>query len=105
MHNTCHTDLILLTYTVNSDNPHTYPPGYPPIDPQCLQHIENLFQSYVATIEETFKIQFDTKRLGWSKQQQQSTSQEAVLQKQVEDLRLRPEQAELGYNDISHSGY
>jgi len=72
---------------MDSDNPHTYPPGYPPIDPQYLQHIENLFQSHVATIEETFKSQLDTERLRWSKQQQESTSQEAALQKQVEDLR------------------
>jgi len=90
---------------MDSDNPHTYPPGYPPIDPQYLQHIENLFQSHVATMEETFKSQLDMERLGWSKQQQESISREAVLQKQVEDLRMRLEQAELGYNDISHSGY
>ena len=40
---------------MDPDNPHAYSPGYPPIDPQYLQHIENLFQSYVATMEETFK--------------------------------------------------
>jgi len=90
---------------MDSDNPHTYPPGYPHIDPQYLQHIENIFQSHVAIIEETFKSQLDMERLGWSKQQQESTSQEAALQKQVEDLRMRLEQTELGYNDISHSGY
>ena len=38
----------LPTYIMDPDNPHTYPPGYPPIDPQYLQHIENLFQSHVA---------------------------------------------------------
>ena len=40
---------------MDPDNPHAYSPGYPPIDPQYLQHIENLFQSHVATMEETFK--------------------------------------------------
>jgi len=90
---------------MNSDNPHTYPPEYPPIDLQYLQHIENLFQSHVATMEETFKSQLNMKRLRWSKQQQESILQEAVLQKQVEDLRMRLEKAELGFNDISHSGY
>jgi len=59
----------------------------------------------VAIIEETFKSQLDMERLEWSKQQQESTSQEAALQKQVEDLRMRLEQTELGYNDISNSGY
>jgi len=49
--------------------------------------------------------QLDMKRLGWLKQQQESISWEAVLQKQVEDFRMRLEQAELGYNDISHSVY
>jgi len=70
---TCHTDLDTAHHEFY--NPHTYPPGYPPIDPQYLQNIENIFQSYVATIEETFKSQFDAERLGRSKQQQQSTSQ------------------------------
>jgi len=83
---------------MDSDNLHTYPPGYPPIDPQYLQHIENLFQSHVATMEETFKSQLNMKRLRWSKQQ------EAVLQKQVEDLRMRLEQTELGFNDILTQG-
>jgi len=44
-------------------------------------------------------------RLRWSKQQQESISQEVVLQKQVKDLRMKLKQAELGYNNISHSGY
>ena len=44
------------------------------IDPQYLQHIENLCQSYIAIIKETFKSQLNMKRLGWSKQQQKSTS-------------------------------
>ena len=56
-------------------------------------------------MEETFKSQLDIERLGWSKQQQESISWKAVLQKQIEDLRMRLEQAELGYNDISHSEY
>jgi len=63
---------------MDPDNPHTYPLGYPPIDPHYLQHIENLFQSHVATMEETFKSQLDA-GLGSLKQQQKSTSQEAVL--------------------------
>jgi len=56
---------------MDSDNPHTYPPEYPPINPQYLQHIKNLFQSHVATMEES---QLDMKRLGWLKQQQESIS-------------------------------
>ena len=59
---------------MDSDNSHTYPPRYPSINPQYLQHIENLFQSHVATMEETFKSQLDIERLGWSKQQQESIS-------------------------------
>ena len=40
---------------MDPDNSHTYPPGYPPIDPQYLQHLEDIFQSWIATIEQTFK--------------------------------------------------
>jgi len=52
--------------------------------------------------KETFKGQLDVERLGWLKKQQESASQEAVLQNQVKELRLRLEQAELRYKDISH---
>jgi len=69
---TCHTEKNLLTwfstlpaYTMDPDDPHTYSPGYPPIDPWYLQHIENLFKFHVATMVETFKSQLDAERLGW----------------------------------------
>jgi len=44
---------------MDPDNSHTYPPEYPPIDPQYLQHLEDIFQSQIATIEQTFKEQLD----------------------------------------------
>ena len=84
---------------MDPDDFHTYPPGYPPIDPQYLQHLEDIFQSRIATIEKTFKEQLDIKRLEWSKQQQENSSQEVVLQNQIKELRLRLEQAELQYED------
>ena len=40
---------------MDPDNSHIYPPEYPPIDPQYLQHLEDIFQSWIATIEQTFK--------------------------------------------------
>jgi len=49
---------------MDSNNPHTYPPEYPPTDPQYLQHIENFFQSHVTIIEKIEKSQLDIERLG-----------------------------------------
>ena len=85
---------------MDPDNSHIYPPGYPPIDPQYLQYLENIFQSQITVIEETFKGQLDIEQLEWLKQQQENSSREAVLQSQVEELRLRLEQTELQYEDI-----
>ena len=84
---------------MDPDNSHTYPPGYPPIDLQYLQHLEDIFQSWIATIEQTFKEQPDIERLEWSKQQQKNSLQEVVLQNQIKELRLRLGQAELQYKD------
>ena len=84
---------------MDPDNSHTYLPGYPPIDPQYLQYLEDIFQSWIATIEQTFKEQPDIERLEWSKQQQKNSLQEVVLQNQIKELRLRLEQAELQYED------
>jgi len=59
---------------MDPDNSHTYPPRYPPIDPQYFQYLEDIFQSWIATIEQTFKEQLDIERLEWSKQQQKNSS-------------------------------
>ena len=84
---------------MDPNNSHTYPPEYSPINPQYLQHLKDIFQSWIATIEQTFKEQLDIERLKWLKQQQENSSQEVVLQNQIKELRLRLGQAELQYED------
>jgi len=65
------------------DNEHTYPPGHATIDPNQLNMMENMFQAQMLKMERAVQQQLAAERASWA---QESRTQEAVLEKQIEEL-------------------
>jgi len=68
---------------MDNGDKHTYPPGHATIDSNQLNMMENMFQARILEIERAVQQQLAAERASWA---QESRTQEAVLEKQIEEL-------------------
>ena len=68
---------------MDNGDEHTYPPGHVSIDPNQLNMMENMFQAWMLEMKRAVQQQLAAERANWA---QESRTQEAVLEKQIEEL-------------------